>query len=116
MTVASPPRALRTLQAAVQMGYRLPRRLRVDRRPGAYYVSMVDGPRVGLLLGPFRLHRQALRFVRAARQEANRRDPWAVFYGFGTLRLESGARTGSLNAALGIVPGAPRQAGRTEAC
>jgi hypothetical protein len=65
----------RTLRDAVQAGYNLPRRLRVDRRPGYQCGSVGDGRRVGLLLGPFRRHRQALRFARVALQEAERRDP-----------------------------------------
>lgn len=85
--------------------HRPPRRLRVDKRPGNYYVSVVDGQRVGLLLGPFKRHRQALRFVRAARAAACNADPKAWFYSYGTVRVVTDKpRTGVLNAAVGVRP------------
>jgi hypothetical protein len=80
------------------------RRLVVDREAGYYYVSVVDGPRLGLLLGPFRKHQQARRFLKRAKERAMEVNLWAVFYGFGTVRMADGDRAGVLNADLGIVP------------
>jgi len=76
-----------------------------DNKPGAYYVSVVDGPRVGRLLGPFiNNHAGALTMVEAARKKAEECDPRAVFYAYGTIRedvkLFEGVpmnRSGSLN-------------------
>lgn len=71
-----------------------------DPRPGAYYVSVVrDGARLDyrLLLGPFAEHARALAAVDAVRLEADRLDPRAVWYAFGTCRVEGGAGPGSLN-------------------
>ena len=56
--------------------------------PGYYYVSVTDGPRYRLLLGPFENdHAAALAMVKAVRLKAQELDAWAVFYGFGTCRL-----------------------------
>ena len=79
-----------------------PRRLRVSREPGYWYVSIRDGGRLGFLAGPFRYHRQALRFLRATRREAERVDHWAAFSAIGTCRCPDGRYTGVLNGALGI--------------
>jgi len=71
-----------------------------DSQPGYYYVSVADGPRVGLLLGPFENdHAMALSMIEAVRKKAEEMDPWAVFYGFGTCRLplDSNPRQGYLN-------------------
>lgn len=68
-----------------------------DDRPGAYYVSVVDGDHFGLLLGPFATHREALAHVDAATDEANRIDPKAAWYSFGTCRLERPVGPGILN-------------------
>ena len=91
-----------------------PRRLAVDRRPGHYYVSVIDAGRLGLLLGPFRRHRQARRFVRLAREHAESIDPWSVFYAFGTVRCPDGARRGIFNEALEIRPSTVRRGGHDE--
>lgn len=73
-----------------------------DTQPGEYYVSVVDGPRKALLLGPFtNNHQAALDMVEKVRAKAEELDPRAVFYAFGTCRLEGGdkvpIRAGSLN-------------------
>lgn len=69
----------------------------VDERPGNYYVSVIDGNRYGLLLGPFPTHRQALDMVEAVRKKAEEIDPRAVFYAFGTCRVEGYNAPGKLN-------------------
>ena len=61
--------------------------LTVDPRPGNYYVSVVDAGRLGLLLGPFSCHQDALDNVEAARTQAYKADPWAWFYNYGTVRM-----------------------------
>lgn len=73
-----------------------------DTRPGAYYVSVIDGPRCALLVGPFiNDHGRALAIVDAVRLKACDLDARGVFYAYGTCRLPlDGAtlRPGSLNA------------------
>ena len=70
-----------------------------DDRPGNYYVSMVDGARFALLLGPFpNDHRGALSRVDLVRQRAPEVDPRATFYGFGTCWLPADyTKPGRLN-------------------
>lgn len=59
-----------------------------DTKPGAYYVTVVDGPRVGRLLGPFfDDHAGALAMVDSVRAHAETVDPRAAFYAFGTCRI-----------------------------
>lgn len=94
---------------------RKPRRLAVDPRPGHYYVSVIDAGRHALLLGPFRYHRQARRFVRAVREHAEEVDPWATFYAFGTCRCSGGARPGIFNDALDFRRGRSKRGGRSDA-
>lgn len=79
-----------------------PRRLKVDPRPGNYYVCAVDAGRVAFVAGPFRYHRQARRFYRKAKAAALAADPWAWFYQWGTCRTEHGRVRGALNESLGI--------------
>jgi acetyl-CoA acetyltransferase len=54
----------------------------------AYYVSVIDGPRKGLLVGPLNTHDEALALVNAARDKANDLDPRAAFYAFGTASID----------------------------
>lgn len=54
-----------------------------------YYVSVVDGPKVGLLAGPFADHQQALDLVKTVRVLAEKIDPWSHFYSLGTLAMKS---------------------------
>lgn len=68
---------------------------------GGYYVSVVDAGRVGLLLGPFTEYAAALARVDACRELAVARDPWAHFYGFGTVRAPGCTRAGLFNKELG---------------
>lgn len=65
-----------------------------------FYVSVVDGKRVGLLAGPFPTHKQALDLVDEARELAEEADPFACFYAFGTLSLATGKRQGVFNGRL----------------
>lgn len=78
-----------------------------DTKPGAYFVSVVDGPRVGLIAGPFvDDHAAALAMVDKARSVAEDADRRAVFYAFGTVRLDHdhprAQRPGTLNHLLGL--------------
>lgn len=75
-----------------------------DTLEGNYYVSVRDGGRVGLLVGPFSNdHSAALRFVDAARDAAFRVDPKAWFYACGTARMPRDFdRPGVLNADVGF--------------
>ena len=67
-----------------------------------FYVSVVNGKQWNALVGPFRIHRQALDLVERTRQEAEKVDPYAHFYEFGTVKMPNGFRTGLLNARLGL--------------
>lgn len=78
----------------------------IDDKPGDYYVSVIDGGRVGRLVGPFKDdHIAALQMVDKAREKAIEVDAKAVFYAFGTIRVKPEAvdgKPGSLNKILGI--------------
>lgn len=65
-----------------------------------FYVSVVDGGRVGLLAGPFATHKEALDLVDEAQELAQEADPFACFYAFGTLSLATGKRKGVFNKEL----------------
>lgn len=68
-----------------------------------YYVSVIDGPRFGLLAGPFSTHVEACAWVDRAREEAYRVDPRSWFYAFGTVAMRPGYRKpGRLNDLLGL--------------
>lgn len=73
-----------------------------DPQPGFYYVDARDAGRVAWLAGPFARHADALAWLDPARLLAQKLDPWAAFYAFGTLRAPHGGRLGQLNARLGI--------------
>lgn len=76
-----------------------------DTKPGAYYVTVIDGPKVGRLVGPFiNDHAAALAMVGKARAIAEKMDPRACWYAFGTCRIDiDGAmRPGVLNAQCGV--------------
>ena len=73
---------------------------RPDTRPGNYYVTAFDGPnRYSLLSGPYpNDHAAALADVDAVRALAQALDPKAVFYSFGTARMDDAyTATGFLN-------------------
>jgi hypothetical protein len=54
-----------------------------------FYVSVVDGKRRGLLLGPFETHAEALERVDDGRRLAQTFNDDAFWYGFGTARVEA---------------------------
>jgi len=60
----------------------------VDPRDGRYYVSVVDGKRFTLLLGPFQRHQDALNRVDECYQLACKLNSWAHFYAYGTVRMD----------------------------
>lgn len=63
---------------------------RPDTAPGAYYVTARDGERTAFLLGPFHNdHATALAKVREVRRVAESLDPRAVWWAFGTGRLDA---------------------------
>ena len=69
-----------------------------DSAPGPYYVSVRDGERFALLLGPFETHREALAMVEPVRVKAVDFNRFAHFYSFGTCRVKSEYRKpGRLN-------------------
>lgn len=76
--------------------------LHPDRGRGYYYVSIINGSRCLLALGPFRYRRHALRLVRHVRRRAEDYDSFAHFYAYGTVRLADGNRRGRLNADFGM--------------
>lgn len=74
-----------------------------DTRPGFYYVSVMDGPRRGLLRGPWiDDHAGALAAVDVVRAEAERVDPRAAFYAFGTARSETDRGPGVLGGPIPV--------------
>ena len=74
----------------------------VNPEPGNYYVSVVNGRKFRLLLGPFTNHATALAHVRTTRDYACRVDPQAHWYAFGTVGLHADdVRPGILNEHLG---------------
>lgn len=71
-----------------------------DLQPGAYYVSVVDGARHSLALGPFiDDHAGALAKVDDVRNRAAELDGKAWFYAYGTCRLpkEGDLQAGTFN-------------------
>lgn len=77
-----------------------------DPRPGAYYVSVIDGPRRALLAGPWPTHAEALAMVETVRTKACELDGRGHWYAFGTARLPNDdsvpIRAGSLNKHFGL--------------
>lgn len=72
-----------------------------DPTPGNYYVSVVDGPRTCILLGPFREHVLALAKVDACRARAVAVNDWAWFYSYGTCKMpEDYTKPGLFNGEL----------------
>lgn len=62
-----------------------------DSKPGAYYVSVIrsDGD-YRLVLGPFvNDHAAALAWIEPVRKKAEGMDPRAVWYAFGSVRLDA---------------------------
>lgn len=69
---------------------------------GAYYVSVRDGRRSALVLGPFPIHQLALDRVSAVKKRVVEDNPWAWFYAWGTARWaeDEPAPAGVLNKEL----------------
>ena len=65
-----------------------------------HYVSVMDGTRYGLLAGPYSTHEEALEMVPVVKELAQRVDPWAVFYAFGTAAAHGYNKPGVLNEML----------------
>ena len=55
-----------------------------------FYVSVIDGERYRLLVGPFDTHDEAEQYVGPATRAAAEADPKAWFYAFGTCSLPKG--------------------------
>lgn len=67
----------------------------------SYYVTVVDGPRVGFLAGPYRTHGGALRAVDDVQRAARQVDDRSAWYEYGTARDRiSHNRRGKLNGHL----------------
>lgn len=78
-----------------------------DTQSGAYYVTVIDGKRLGRLLGPFYDdHAAALAMVDKVRAKAEELDPRAFWYAYGTCRIPSDdsvpIRCGLLNKYFGM--------------
>ena len=60
-----------------------------------YYVSVRNGPKYGLLLGPYFTHAEALANVERGTQLAMSTDneTWTWFYAYGTVKLSSRKKT-----------------------
>ena len=54
-----------------------------------YFCSVIDGPKRGLLLGPYSTPDEAYSQVERSRQLAKDADPFAGFYGFGIAGTDS---------------------------
>jgi hypothetical protein len=55
----------------------------------AFYVSVVNGRRRGLLLGPYGTHDEALTNVERGQSLAEQADAFAHFFAFGTCKITS---------------------------
>ena len=55
-----------------------------------FYVTVIDGPRTGFLLGPYDTHKEALDKVDRGRQLAQEVNDWAWFYAYGTASAPHG--------------------------
>lgn len=66
-----------------------------DREVGKkfYYVSVIDGPRKGLLLGPYPTHDEALKNVDRGKDLAYKADLKSAFYAFGTAGSDDELKT-----------------------
>lgn len=81
----------------------------------SYYVTVIDGPRVGYLVGPFNRHGDALKHVKAAIKKAQDVDPKAWWYAYGTAHVKTSTATkkigpGKLNELLGVTHDREEQA------
>ncbi len=75
-----------------------------DTKPGLYYVTAQDAGRTAFLAGPFRDdHARALALVGEVRELAERLDPRAVFYAFGTSRIDDTAAPACFKPPVGVL-------------
>lgn len=56
-----------------------------------FYVAVHDGPRKGLLLGPYSTKGEAHANMPRAKQLAGQRGPFACFYGYGLAAAKPGS-------------------------
>ena len=72
-----------------------------DPRPGDYFVSAIDKldntgyvpqSRIALASGPYTTHELALAAVASVKRLVERVDPRAVWYAWGTARMDMGSR------------------------
>jgi hypothetical protein len=68
-----------------------------------FYVSIQDAGRHAVVAGPFIEHAAALAALPTAREIGYKADPWSHFYSWGTCKLETGHKTGSLNTKLATI-------------
>ena len=66
---------------------------------GAYYVTAIDAGSTYYMAGPYRTHVEALALVNTVRDIADKHDGRAWFMSWGTVRLQSAIRQGSMNRA-----------------
>lgn len=62
-----------------------------------YYVSVIDGNEYGLLLGPYKTHKEAKAMVQTGNDLACQVNERAWFYSYGTCKVEDHNKPGKLN-------------------
>ena len=67
-----------------------------------FYITVINGQRVGFLAGPFKTLAEAEQKVDAAKEIALQKDQWAHFYEFGCAKYANGYREGLFNQQLGV--------------
>lgn len=68
-----------------------------DRRPGYYYVSVMDGKKRFFVRGPFETHIEAMRAVEPTKARMEELDPSAFWMTWGTARAETNHGPGTLD-------------------
>ena len=56
-----------------------------------FYIAVHDGPKKGLLLGPYATKGEALANMIRAKTLAEQRDPFSCFYGYGLAAAKPGS-------------------------
>jgi hypothetical protein len=69
-----------------------------------WYASIVDGPTIYLLAGPFKSRGEAGILVERASWLASELMPYAHFFTPGAVQWPDGQRDGALNGKLGVAP------------
>ena len=67
-----------------------------------YYISIKDGKRRALVVGPFKTHDEALGLVCKAMVAGREVDPASHFYAWGTAKRANGHHEGIMNKILGV--------------